>query len=220
MSVTTQQILESLTPRALAAMIAKAQRLALTDWQTATKPPGLAARFTRAAHHFYQFADRTKAYNRRKRGRPDYVFTGALQKQLAARQVRTSRAGGAVVSRLAFGGGALNLLRDKHPVEVSKTIAVVAVQVPAQQVSAHTRTRGRPFPVRAHARAGFTSQRRVTKTTRAPRGIDYATPFGELGRDQSFIILRYNEHLRELAGAMFQRQQRAAVRGSRNRKAG
>ena len=215
MSVTTQQILEGLSPRALSAMIAKAQRLALTDWQVATHPPGLAARFTHAAHHFYNFDDRTKEYNRRKRGKPDYVFTGALRQQLAARRVRTSRAGGNVVSRLAFGGGALNLLRDKHPVQVTKAVAVVAVQVPAQQVSAHTRTRGRPFQVKPHTRAAHTTQRRVVTSTRAPRGVDYATPFGELGRDQSFIILRYNEHLRELAGAMFQRQQRAASRAAR-----
>jgi hypothetical protein len=218
--VTTQQILEGLSPRALAAMIAKAQRLALTDWQTATQPPGLAARFTRAAHHFYQFADRTKSYNRKKRGKPDYVFTGTLQKQLAARQVRTSRAGGAVVSRLAFGGGALNLLKDKHPFDVRKSQVVVAVQMPAMQISAHSRARsGGSHAVKGHTRAGYTTQRRITQTTRAPRGIDYATPFGDLSRDQAFILLRYNEHLRELAGVMFQRTQRAAARGARTRKA-
>jgi hypothetical protein len=209
--MTTKQILEAMSPRALATMIAKAQRLALTEWQTSKQTPGLAARFTKPAHIFYQFDNRSARYLARKdkKGKPDYVYSGALQRQLMARKVKTSRLGGAVVSRLAFGGGVLNVLKSKHPSTITKTHAIVSATYPASQVTAHSR---RGAPVRGHARKGYVTRRRATKVHRSSRGIDYATPFGDLSRDDAFIRLRYQEHLRELAGIAFQRQQRAAAR--------
>lgn len=241
MSVTTQQIVESMSPRSLAAMIAKAQRLALAEWQHSRQPPGLAARFTKEAHHFYQFADRYKGYlnTKRKRGKPDYVFSGATQKFVENRNIVTSRSGGVVISRLKFGGGIFNILKSIRPISVTKTIAVVAVKYGPQQVSEHTRTRYRNHgatsltaaglrtdvsnpgvkklttTVAAHTRRAYEAQRSVVVTQRTQLGIDYATPFGDMSRDEAFIRMRYQEYLRELAGAMYQRNQRAAIRGTR-----
>lgn len=50
-------------------------------WHTGILPK----HFEKSAHSVYDYADRSKAHNKRKQGRPDLVFSGSLRRDLKAK---------------------------------------------------------------------------------------------------------------------------------------
>ncbi len=87
-----------------------AQKEALILWRDRKSAPGIAARFTKAGATYYGFTPRSTKYNKRKGGLPDFTYTGKLREMLHGRKPRSITAGNSdmAVTRLAYGGGALN----------------------------------------------------------------------------------------------------------------
>lgn len=179
--------------------VAKAQRNALVWWQQRRVPPGVAARFTISGVTYYGFGSRL----RKPYSIPPYYSTrsnGGLEQAILSRKPRTSRMDGTVVSRLAFGGGALNFMTttsrpDMRPV-VGWTRNSRAI-TETYNVASYTRSTKSGASVTI---AGYSATRTRTLTKSAPvRGGDtYAVAFGRFAKDRPVIQARVLVELRKI----------------------
>ena len=161
----------------------QAQKAALIDWRDRSGTPGLAARFTKAGDSYYGFTPRSKSYNKKKGGLPDFVFTSALREMMKSRQPKSINNGNTeAITRIKFGGGALNFLQS-----VKKTLGfTITVSSTKTAVEAYFR--------RGKAVKGYqgTRKHRTISTTRGT--VDYAEEYGRLGRDIPWLKSKVQEN--------------------------
>jgi hypothetical protein len=160
-----------------ARVMRKAQRSALIEWRDRKDPPGVAARMEHAGREFYHFSARARP----RRGKPYYVHSGGLRRMLLARKPRSSYQGGArVVTRLKYGGGALNFLVDKRGTRsTTRSLTVATVTV-----AAHTRRSGTVEVI------SYSQRKRVDRVIRNKAAHPYSTEFGQFQRDSVWIQRR------------------------------
>ncbi len=170
-----------------------AQKQALTEWRDRREAPGLAARFTDAGHTFYGFGQRWGHYWLKKGSLPDFVKTGRLRDTVLKRKPKSKNAGGTdVVSRIAYGGGALNFLVNVGGItNISRVTERVPIVV-AGYAYKHHKT-GSIVSVAGHA---ATRKRIRTVVTRSSRS--YADEYGDFTRDRPWIAQRVGEVFGEL----------------------
>lgn len=184
--------------------VALAQRRALTWWRDRTVPPGLKARFTAVGAAYYGFGRRL---HRPSSQLPYYHVTGRLEQLLMRRRPTTPRAslrGGAVTTRLLFGGGALNFMQttgapDMRPVtgwtRTSRSVTA------AFAVGSHTRstTSGARITVAAYH---MTRQRTYHARVPVRSGPTHAALFGRFTRDAPAIQARVAVEFRRIVRTM------------------
>lgn len=176
--------------------VALAQRRALIWWQQRRVPPGVAARFTSAGISYYGFGRRgRKPYSLP----PYYHVTGRLSRAILARKPKTSRSTGHVVTRLAFGGGALNFMTTPSMRPVTGWVRSTRTITEAFTVGAYTRPwrRGSPTTVKVSGYS-VSRQRTVGRSKPVRGGETYAAAFGHFNKDQRAIELRVAIELRKI----------------------
>jgi hypothetical protein len=160
----------------------QAQKAALLLWRDRSETPGLQARFTRAGDSYYGFTPRAKSYNRRKGGLPDFVYTTGLREMMKSRQPKSLNTGNTeAVTRIKFGGGALNFLTA-----VKKTVGfVVSIVSTKTQVKAYFRG--------TKTVKGYEGTRKHKTISRTRGTVNYAEEYGRLTRDMPWLQNKVKE---------------------------
>lgn len=163
-----------------ARVMRKAQRMALIEWRDRKQAPGVAARMEESGKTFYNFSARSRP----RKGKPYYVHSGGLRRMLLARKPKSAYQGAhRVVTRLKYGGGALNFLVDKRGTRsTTRSLTVATVTV-----AAHTRRAG-TVQVTSYAQA-----KRIDRVIRNKAAHPYSAEFGQFQRDRVWIQQRTRE---------------------------
>ncbi len=165
----------------------QAQKAALIEWRDRTEAPGLAARFTKTGDGFYNFTPRTKKYNRRKGGLPDFVYTTGLREMIKSREPKSLNNGNVeAITRIKFGGGALNFLTAVKKM-VGFSITVLASKT---HIKAYFR-KGKS--VRGYE--GTRKRRRINKQLGA---VSYADEYGRLDKDIPWLRAKVLENFNRI----------------------
>lgn len=178
----------------------RAQKAALLEWRDRKAPPGLDARFTKAGAEYYGFGNR-------KHRKPFlanvwyYSHSGDLRAMMHGRRPRSLRSDTQVVTRLKFGGGALNFLTKLTPVRsISRELHSGVAGVSAYDYTRRVKSTG--------VRINVTVPKHLANWKRYVRvyhrgGQSYAAEFGDFSKDREWISTR--------TGALFLRIFRRGV---------
>ena len=198
------RIAEQLRGDLLNRWMALAQKRALIWWRNRRVCPGLRARFTVAGAAYYGFTSRERKPSSLM---PYYHISGALEKALMLRKPKTKQAkrnGGNVVTRLAYGGHALNLMATTSKPDMRGIVGY----------SRTSRTITESFHVASHIRkdsSGAASvtvsgydmvrHRDVSRSVPVRGGETHAALFGKFVRDRPAIEARVLVEFRKIVRA-------------------
>jgi len=165
----------------------QAQQQALLEWRDRKIAPGLAARFEDAGNKFYEFTNRTGKYDSQKGYLPDFVRTGSLRDSMKMREARSQNNTTEAITRLKYGGGALNLLVDKFGVKsVTRIPTVVVTSIPA-----YTRIEKKTGAT-VHV-TGYYAERHGVHVTTTHASKSYSAEFAEFSKDAPWLKQRVGE---------------------------
>lgn len=187
-----------------------AQRQALKEWRDRMVAPGLAARFTREGDTFYGFTPRYGKTDARKGYLPDFVKTGSLRDSMKNRKPLSQNGISDAITRMKYGGGALNFMTDKRGVKEELRVPVTKVA----SIGNYTRVvQGATVNVTA-----YTAERKGIQVQIQHGTKSYSAEFAEFSKDAPWIKERVNQIFGEIvrSATMKNGQIRARYREAAN----
>lgn len=166
----------------------QAQKQALTEWRDRKTAPGLAARFEDAGNKFYDFTNRYGKSDQRKGYLPDFVRTGSLRDSMHLRKaVSINSTPGEAITRMKYGGGALNFLDNKYGCLSQTHVPTVKIV----SIPAYTRTE-KKTGASVHVTA-YTAERRGDQVQIVHASKAYSAEYAEFSKDAPWLKARTNE---------------------------